>query len=125
MNMNQIIQQLYTSNDPWITYTQRIYLLNPFLDSAYNNHIVFEKDYIQLTIPQQIDVIHNLRTTFDEKNVYIFRDSSLTLVKHNFLFNERKHPIVLRFPYPQSLDHTIEFSATIFKKSVKTQLSKL
>jgi hypothetical protein len=124
MNLNQIVQQLYNNSDPWITYTQRIYLLNPFLDSAYNNHILYEKEYIQLTIPYQINVIYNLRASF-QTDIFVVKKSTISSVKDNFLFNERDQPIVLRFQYPTDLDHTIEFSAVVFKNNVRSQLSKL
>lgn len=131
MNLNQSVQQLYTSSEPWITYIQSIDLTNPFLDSAYVNHILMTDDYFQITIPSQIDVIHNIKVSWSTP-IFIVNSGSFAVIKDSFVFNENK-PICIRVRLPQMEilpqmelpNLTIEFKATIFKKTVKTKLRSL
>ena len=126
MNVNQVIHQLYSTSEPWITYTQSINIFNPYLDSAYNNHITFTNEFIQITIPEQIDVIHNIRTSW-ETELFVYKKQTIAPLKDNFLFNSRE-PICIRFKHPgldPNKNYMFEFSATIFKKSVQTKLRSL
>jgi len=119
MNVNQALYLLYSSPEPWITYTQSIDLTNPFLDSAYNNHITnITPDLIQIMIPEQIHMIYNIHSSWIPVD---------PISKENFHYQTKENPICLRFKRPDiSQACVIEFRATIFKNSVRSRLqSKL
>ena len=127
LNLNAAIQTLQTSKEPWVSYTQIIDLSNPYTDSSYNNHVTFKDDYVQITMPQPIDMIYNLcifkMEDKKEENIdlFLYSNQSCRKINSNFLFNEEHQPLCIRCKKP-SYPCYISFTAVIFKKTVRSRL---
>ena len=125
MSLNQALMTLNTSKNGIYQYKQKIIFSNPFIDSAYNNHITFYPEYIEITIPKQITAIDNIDYPYGDVFLYDLKNKSIRSIYELKLLLQ---PICLRIRYNKinKGNEYITFNAYIFKSYVKNiLLSKL
>lgn len=120
MDLNGGIHALYSSTQLVYNYKQNFnYNQGLFTDSAYINHIVEFQDKIIITIPEQIDIISNIKVYGGKYIVSsannIITDGIINIHKYNCVK-------IIIYDIHDYANLTISYDVYLFKKQLKSLL---